>query len=673
MKQLLTNYILNIDLTIDKATFFTIIIGQITIYGILLTFYQFVTSYQDNEKFAIKYLGYNIIEYSVKKRIGNLNKIISSRAFELMMVMEIIYKPFTMIYGDKFSSLISIMNFIWFVFVFVYFILFSWIFFRCAKIILMLERYSDVKRNDYIIKEINKDFLKKTVEERRKLYAIELLKKDFVNLNKAIQVDDNIKLQEKYNDFINVIFEKYIARKKYEISNIENGGKIVKNQIPWIYNSDCEIYLLQEILDEMYFKLDEQNLMLILKFYVNLINQNLKRAELAGYSKIKFNRYDDLSMKVEEKIFDVSTWKDVILKIYQKLSDEKKKKSFQFLSQNINQNFYKEYINDFIKVEIDNIFTGKREQKDFIKIFGQIIKDENFNEVCSQIIIDRIICYNKFDAREIIGQLNKKNCAYIFSYIVLYYSIYRFRFEWEYININVLRTLWKKHSNMQDNANEIIQKIRNSNIGHRFEEKMYFKLVEYMNASADSELFNVVYNDKVLDMFYVWVIKISVVNQEDLIYPIYEDNLDINIQIAIVNELSKHDELMEFENIYNWVQYMRYNTFAIQKFFPPKMKITFRSLLLANINATIITNYVHTNYYYYSDIIGEYLLVKLHELPDEIKRQKQIKEIVKSAFIANNMNVDEYISMIEKECHICRYEINYVQKEKMREYLIKTF
>lgn len=38
-----------------------------------------------------------------------------------------------------------------------------------------------------------------------------------------------------------------------------------------------------------------------------------------------------------------------------------------------------------------------------------------------------------------------------------------------------------------------------------------------------------------------------------------------------------------------------------------------------------------------------------------------------------NMNIDEYINMIEKECRICRCEINYVQKEKMKEYLMKTF
>ena len=258
-------------------------------------------------------------------------------------------------------------------------------------------------------------------------------------------------------------------------------------------------------------------------------------------------------------------------------------------------------------------------------------------------------------------------------YIVLYYSIYRFRFDWEYINIKVLRTLWKQHSSLQDDAEEVIEKIRNSNIGHRFEKKMYFKFMEYINASFDGELFNMVYNDKILDVFYVWIIKTSVINQYDFMYSIYKDNLDIDIQIAIINDLAKHDELMECESIYAWIQYMRYRTFSMYKFVPEKLNITLRSLLLTSINAVIVANYAHVNRYFYGDDIGAYLLVKIHELSDKARKQKQIKEIIKNAFIASSMDIDEYINMIEEECYKCRREINYVQKEKMKEYLMKTF
>lgn len=678
--QIIIDYMFNNNLSIDKATFFTVIIGQITIYGILLTFYQFVASYQGGEKAATRYLGINITEYFVKKKIKIFNKIISKKMFGVLLILEILYKPFMTIYGETLgTSTISIINFVWFLFAIVYFILFVMLFIQCTKSILMIKMSSDIKRNGYIISEINKEFLKKTMKERISKNAIDLLRRDFVNLHDAIQEDENTELQGRYNQLIHLIFTDYIGRKQYEISNIEKKGRILKNQVSWIYNSNCEVHLLQEIIDEIYFQLDEQNIKSILNFYIDLIRLNLIRAKQAGYSKVRLNRYDDLYVKAEEKIFDVIEWKDVILKIYQKLSDKKKQELIRLLQRGLNkgQDFYEQYykqcINDLIRVEFDCIFSEKRKQKDFVKIFGQIIKDKYFNDICAQIMRDKIIYYNRFDAGEIIGQLSGKNCTYIFSYIVLYYSIYRFRFEWEYININVLRILWKQHSDMQDDAEEVIEKIRNSNIGHRFEDKMYFKFMEYINASADSELFNMVYNDKILDVFYVWVIKTSVINQDDLIYSIYQDNLDIDIQIAIINELAKHDELMECESIHTWVQYMRYNSFAMQNSFPRKLNITLRSLLLTNINVVIVVNYVHENRYFYDDVIGVYLLVKLHELSDKTQKQKQIKEIVKNAFIASNMDIDEYINMIEKECYMCRCEINYVQKEKMKEYLLQTF
>lgn len=678
--QIIIDCMLNNNLSIDKATFFTVIIGQITIYGILLTFYQFVASYQGGEKAATRYLGINITEHFVKKKIKIFNKIISKKMFGVLLILEILYKPIMTIYGDTLgASSISIINFGWFLFAIGYFILFVMLFIQCTKSILMIKMSSDIKRNGYIISEINKEFLKKTMKERISKNSIDLLRRDFVNSHDAIQEDENTELQGRYNQLILLIFTDYIGGKQYEISNIEKKRRILRNQVPWIYNSNCEVHLLQEIIDEIYFQLDEQNVRSILNFYIDLIRLNLIRAKLAGYSKVRFNRYDGLSMKADEKIFDVSEWKDVTLNIYQKLSDKKKQELICLLQRGLNQeqDFYEQYckqcINDLIRVEFDYIFLGKREQKDFIKIFGQIIKDKHFNDFCTQIIGDKIISYNRFDAGEIISQLSEKNCTYLFSYIVLYYSIYRFRFEWKYINLNVLRTLWNHHSSMQDDAEEVIEKIRNSNIGHRFDKKMYFKFVEYINASIDGELINMIYNDKILDMFYVWVIKISVIAQNDLIYSIYKDNWNINIQIAIINELSKHDELMGCESICNWVQYMRYDTFAMQKTFPEKLNITLRCLLLTNINAVIVENYAHTNHYFYEEVIGVYLLVKFYELSDKTRKQKQMKEIVKKAFIASNMDIDEYINMIDEECDICRCKINYVQKVKMKEYLMKIF
>ena len=394
---------LNNNLNIDKSTFFTVVIGQITIYGILLTFYQFVASYQGNEKSVTRYLGINITEYFVKKRIKIFNRIISKRMFGILLILEILYKPFITIYGENIGdSTISIINFIWFLFAIGYFILFVMLFIQCTKSILMIKMSSDVKRNDNIISEINKDFLKKTIKERISKKAIDLLRRDFVNLRDGIQDDDNTGLQGRYNGLIQLIFIEYIQRKQNEISDIEKRERIVNNQVPWIYNSNCEVCLLQEVINEIYFQLDEQNIKLIMNFYIDLIRLNFMRSKQAGYNRVRFNRYDSSCTKLEGKIFDVIEWKDVLLQIYQKLSDENKQELIWLLQRDVKQeqNFYEQYckecIKDLIRLEIESVFSGKREQKDFVKIFGQIIKEKYFNDFCSQLIMDKIIYHNSF-------------------------------------------------------------------------------------------------------------------------------------------------------------------------------------------------------------------------------------------------------------------------------------
>ena len=53
---------------------------------------------------------------------------------------------------------------------------------------IMIKMSSDVKRNDNIISEINKDFLKKTIKERISKKAIDLLRRDFVNLREEFRM-----------------------------------------------------------------------------------------------------------------------------------------------------------------------------------------------------------------------------------------------------------------------------------------------------------------------------------------------------------------------------------------------------------------------------------------------------------------------------------------------------
>lgn len=106
------------------------------------------------------------------------------------------------------------------------------------------------------------------------------------------------------------------------------------------------------------------------------------------------------------------------------MSDENKQELIWLLQRDVKQeqNFYEQYckecIKDLIRLEIESVFSGKRGTKIFVKIFGQIIKENYFNDFCSQLIMDKIIYHNRFDAGKIIGQLSGENCTYLFVYIV---------------------------------------------------------------------------------------------------------------------------------------------------------------------------------------------------------------------------------------------------------------
>lgn len=248
----------------------------------------------------------------------------------------------------------------------------------------------------------------------------------------------------------------------------------------------------------------------------------------------------------------------------------------------------------------------------------------------------------------------------------MYYSIYRFRTDWKYINLNTMKTLWEKHGSMDAYSEEVVQRLKASNIGHRFYEEMYIKLNKYIHTCMSNNLLNQINLDQKLNLFYVWIIKVCIIDENNYVYTLYNGNYDADIQIAIVNELSKHIELMKNDQVMKWVIFMRYNTFSKMTELPENLNITLRNLLITDIECETFIHNVEQkqNYLLGSKDIGEYLLLKLQDLPLDIIRRTDIIATIKTAFVSSNMSVEEYIEMLEKESKICSYSINYVQKEK---------
>ena len=670
-------YVLNNRLEIDKSTFLTIVIGQITVYGILLTFYQFVESFQGDNNSATSYLGTNITKYFVNKNITVFRKIISKKLFFGCFLLELLYKPFMVVFGDCFSEqAVNIMNFAWYAYAFFYFASFIILLYQCTDSVMRIKFHSDAKRDRYLIRDINKKFLRKAPRDIIREKAVDLLYDDFKSLKVGISLDNNPDLQREYNELFYELVEGYIKRKEIEISLIERTGCVVKNQSAWGYNSNEECNLLQEILKGTYFSLDEQNLKMLCSFHTRLVQLNMKRAQLDGCEDVRFQRDRDIDIEEKIKNFDASLWKTVTFQLYKTLDDNIKEKLVRDLQNGKcgNQNLYKHYCDEcvgkIIRGEMNDLFDNKRSQKDFISIFDCIIRDEEGNNLLADIIRENLISYNEFNAEEIIKQLSAKNCTYLFAYMVIYYSIYRDCVEWKYINVGVLRTLWDKHGDLKKDAQDAIVRIEKSNIRHLFVPEMYMKLPEYLSEVIGNKLLFTIKADGLLDVFYVFIIKICIINGAR---SLYLDTDDGTMQLYFINELSRHDELITNKNIKEVVLYMRCTYFEKLKMIPSDLDVSLKSLLLTNLNYMTVVNSMKENKYLYLEFIGAYLLIKINELSAEYQEQPEIRELVRKSFISANMSVDEFIVKLQKECHTCGYEINYAQNEKMKTYLLNLF
>lgn len=160
----LSRWFITNRLTVEDGTYYTVIIGQITIYGILLTFYQFVASNMGNTS----YLGINTVEYYLKNSISIINKYVSSIPFLVMMLFEILYKPLISLLGGLLCiSILKIMNVIWYLIAIIYFILFCILFFKFKDSILYLKYYSYPENCNELVEKINGLFLKRTKKERK--------------------------------------------------------------------------------------------------------------------------------------------------------------------------------------------------------------------------------------------------------------------------------------------------------------------------------------------------------------------------------------------------------------------------------------------------------------------------------------------------------------------------
>ena len=105
------------------------------------------------------------------------------------------------------------MNFIWFGFAITYFVLFVIIFYQCTKSVLVIKMLSDAKTQEFVMEDINRIFLKKTVKEQASFRKI-LLYSFLPFIKQSYRIIENTSYNSKPHSNIEAKLVIYLNRKK---------------------------------------------------------------------------------------------------------------------------------------------------------------------------------------------------------------------------------------------------------------------------------------------------------------------------------------------------------------------------------------------------------------------------------------------------------------------------
>lgn len=674
MKEILMDYIVTCQLQIDRSLYFSVILGQITIYGALLTFLQFVVSFQSKNSKITTYLGINLKEYYLKKNLSINHAVVSTPVFWILFLAEVLYKPFISIWGNCFDERTRCaMNFMWHALVILYFVIFIILSYQFTRGIISLKNVTDIKTNEEMIRKINQKALKRTIWKRIKCENFYFLKSDMEAVRCGIKEDRNPDLYGYYCELIGGMFEAYCIEKKRQIRILERKHRIIKDQIDWEYNSKQECKLFYAILQEQYFCVKQELLYDLFCDHLWLINMNMVRAEMAGVKTIEQDRRLELTYD-NTSGYQYSDWFDLTLEFYKKADLKNKRKMIHVLHEKTKkqkgflQEYCKNCVREILEEAVDVAFENPKKQKKFVKVYENLIWDEEINERYSEKIKYYLIENVKEDCLPMIRMLNKKNCAYLFAYVVLYYWIYEFRTTWHYINVIIMRELWKDKNILRVYAEVTVPRIEKSNIGHRFSKNMYISLADAMDARLNGEFLDLYKTRDCCNIFYVTVMKLCAADQK---YESYVNEGSVEGKVQFVNQLARHPEVLRCDRVQYALASMSIACFRTLQDIPKNMDLTLRCFLLTYINVEVVKKLcpVDKTVYRYEVPVGEYLLIRASDLTSADLMDPHIKYAVRRAFELKNMTKEQYLSELEKECNLCGHALYYTQKKKMEDLL----
>lgn len=653
MNNILDRFNLPADIVDTNDIFWTVIIGQITIYAILLAFYEFMVSLQQEDEV---YLGYRVIPFYVNQKCKAYRCIISKKWFSLLFLIGIIYNPIIYITQKKIGkNILIVLNTVWYLYVIFFFFVFAIAVVQSMRCVLAVKLITNLNEARYHTEIFNKAFRKHSLSDMIKKTLTELFVYDVGHLIFCVEHDSNSAMGKSYDQLFFSLASDYLIWKKRGIKLKKERGITCRNQKAWVYNLNQECEIIKDYVSKRHACDKGAFAAKCFDVYLEMMELNFQRAELEENNG-EFDYYDWIDLgEVIWSTGSLSNKRRIATQL-DGILQEVQGKYYNFLEILWKRILYQ---------EICEVFEGQSKQHEFINIYETVFFSGKLEEFYVEKLLRCLIAYNEVNAEELICLMCPADCTFVFVYLVLYYSMYKFRFDWKYININNLKALKGRMSNLEDERDRIDELMMQSRflVDHRYDVCMLDALENGLKGNVTNQWLEAYRNQKNVDMFYLVIIKLCVYEQH---YYAGGEEQYIEDKYYIMSELCKHNELITQKKLERMIFQMRYHELLGESEWPEDVEISLRALLLTNIEITesmILKDWR----FKYSGEVGRYLLIKYIRDPmTELQ-----KKIIGEAYISSNQPIESYIEELERECNYCRVELNYVDKEKMKRRILE--
>ena len=623
--------VINID------TYIAVIVGQLSIIGIWITYYQLAIGVAPSREKI--YLGENITERFLKHHIPIYEKLVRGNKLVSLFILEILLMPLNALFDILMLDyrIVRAINGAWCVLVtYVFCLLVRWMI-QCMKSTGVMVG----KRDESVFRDINDCFLKDTQKRMRDREKEDLLQYRIDTLRYYIEQENNAEYRERYGKVLYRVFVDYY-------SNIK---ETYDKQLYMVQRHDYlyEIRMFAEALNSGKYQLSDVIFMDIFRMSLNIMKRKLVYIKENNnewtYRKVIWDTSDTVWKLYSAGDFRYAN--KVVSTMYECYRSECDNVSYRAV--------YKEMLSSLLRTTFYQIDSCK-EYITFEEAFRNILGDIYFNEILADLIYEKALYSNDAWFEDAAKQLSDRNALLTALHFLFYYSVYRFRITWEYMNIPLLRTLWErmgKQVQLVEWKEQFAEYAIKKQDLHRYTPEMFDYLCEEYEPVITGEWCNRVVNNELVDAFYLLVYKLCVWDVRK--YHVF----DMNVKTidVLFKRFEQHEELL--------IEEMREALRGKHNELPMDRLNTLRYLLLCDFpieHGEI--NEIKYNWLN-SDAIGKFLLIKA----DLNNLSSNEKNILIDAYRYSRKRRGEYLELLYKECEICFYKLDGLRKGQMENYL----